>query len=178
LNSIKGSPDILTLLTEFHQSSSAEQLKILDSMRLNKVVANQSPFEWLKGLPGYSSLKRQRPRRLANVLFPRRLDRDEAMGICYGYFDDLLRQYDLPGPRALRVPIIAISAAPGSGKTFFLDEVGELRPADVDLFCQSKWAPALKSAVTIKLSFNGFSNILDPAVDRDNIALCTRMLYR
>jgi hypothetical protein len=127
-------------------------------------------------------MKRQDALRFAKETFPHRLDRDHAMKACYAQFDELLKSYEernSPPFTAARIPIIGVSAAPGSGKTFFLDEVGALRPADVDRFCKSeKWRPAFKSALVIKVSFNSISGIVDPKSDRNNLGLCTRVLYR
>jgi hypothetical protein len=164
--------------SSFRQLSTTEEQPILEpAMKKMKKNHAGTPFQWLWSLSGFSTMPRQRPRRLAKVTFSHRLDRDEAMGICYTHFDELLSAYESPDPRRL-TPIIATAISPiGSGKSFFLDEVGELRPVDVDKFCKSKWAPALKSAVTISISFSGFSNV-ENAADRDDRALCARMLYR
>jgi hypothetical protein len=116
--------------------------------------------------------------RFANQIFPRRLDRDEAMQSCYNQFGELLTEYRKPaGVR--RMPIIAITASPGSGKSYFVDEVGDVRAEDVDQFCTFPHAipSAFKSALTIKISLNGFSNLAD-GFDRGRRGVCIRMLYR
>jgi hypothetical protein len=82
-------------------------------------------FQWLKSLPGYAGLKRQEALRFANETFPHRLDRDDAMKNCYSQFDVLIRSHTkrgTPPSHAVRIPIIGVSAAPGSGKSYFLDE--------------------------------------------------------
>ena len=122
-----------------------------------------------------------RPRRLANRLFEQRIDRDDTLRCCYDKFNKLLTTYEAcfksNFANPLRVPIIALTAAPGSGKTFFVDELGELRDDDIAQFCAiESRRDAFKSALVLKVSYNGFSNVMNPA-DLANVGLCARIIW-
>jgi hypothetical protein len=151
---------------------------------LRRLADFQNPFEWLQSLAGFATIRQHPlPPRFANRTFPHRLDREKALNTCFEHFDSLLASYEdrdsksIVVPASSRFPIIATIAAPGGGKSYFLDEVGAVREEDVDKFCKSKWAQSLKSSLVIKISFNGFSNLAG-VEDCDSLALCTRILYR
>jgi hypothetical protein len=139
---------------------------------------SQSPFQWLTSLPQFSSFQYRVPS-LAHRVFPHRLDRDDSMKRCYQNFDAILDiKPGSPQTTASRVPFVAITAAPGCGKSFFLDELGALRREDIDRFCVSEeWRPSFHSALALKVSFNGWSSQAKYSDDRGELAICARLLY-
>lgn len=90
-----------------------------------------------------------------------RKDRDESLKRFY----DLLakRQSDRKtagnsNDRKLN-PLICVYAAPGAGKSFFLDEVAKLSIEDLDKLCPDPIRPSLKNAFPICITFtNGLRN--------------------
>jgi hypothetical protein len=118
---------------------------------------------------------------MANRLFDQRLDRDDTLRGCYSEFNSLLTTYDSYFDSGcttpLRVPIIALTAAPGSGKTFFIDELGELNPDDIVSFCSIESRHEdFKSALVLKVSYNSTCIVAVPE-DRDHVGLCARILW-
>jgi hypothetical protein len=141
-------------------------------------ASQPSPFEWFESFAGYSTFQYQQPPLLATRTFSHRLDRDETMRVCYQRFIHILQispTLDLYKPT--RVPLVAISAAPGCGKSFILDELGALRPEDIAKYCESvEWRTSFENALVLKASFNGWSGVVD-SDDRDSLALCSRITF-
>ena len=121
------------------------------------------------------------PMRMANRLFTQRLDRDDALRRCYAEFNSLLTKYDsyfASGcTSTLRMPIIALTAAPGSGKTYFIDELGELNEDDIVSFCLiEERRDDFKSALVLNVSYN-CTCIVANIEDRRYVGLCARILW-
>jgi Cdc6-like AAA superfamily ATPase len=124
------------------------------------------------------------PRRFANILFPERIDRDDAFQNCFDCFnavvDTYVSYYNNTSSAHLRIPIIALTAAPGSGKTFMIDELCELRHEDVDKFCAKRSEieefdrqSLFSSALAIKISYFGDTAETSEPV----LGLCARILF-
>jgi hypothetical protein len=122
-----------------------------------------------------------RPMQLANRLFEKRLDRDDALVYCYSHFNDVLNAIDACRKQGavypVRTPMIAMAAAPGGGKSFFLDELGELRDADISNFCANKsLQDDLKSALVLKVSYTGDCSVSSPN-DSGSVGLGARIIW-
>jgi hypothetical protein len=128
------------------------------------------------------------PQQLAHRLFDERLDRDDALQRCYDDFNETLDDYETHfRTRAkkgkvsgLRIPMTALTAAPGSGKTYFIDELGELREEDIAKFCAAQSEERreeFKSALVLKVSYNGHSGVASVEEDTGTLGLCARILF-
>jgi hypothetical protein len=167
---------------ETNVSSKRQRISSANDVRGNtsQYIANEPPIrttilQWLEQLSGFADLKRSPPVRFAEATFPRRLDRDEAMKAIYTHFADVIQSHATHAPRK---PIISVSAAPGCGKTYFLDEVGALRDDDIDRFCQSDiLRTAFRSALAISVSYNSRTGHQGDR-DHGSFGLCVRMLFR
>jgi hypothetical protein len=148
---------------------------------------NLDALEWLTTFADYSTMA-YRPCRFAHRLFDERLDRDDALERCYDDFNKTLDDYathfttlaQTGEVSDFRVPITALTAAPGSGKTFFIDELGELREADIVKFCAAQSEERreeFRSALVLKVSYNGHSGVAFVEADKGTLGLCARILF-
>ncbi len=93
-------------------------------------------FDWLKSLPGFDAHVFTRGL-LAGHKLGDRFARDESFRAAYLMFDEHIRDAQTPpSDGAFRPTLMATSGAPGSGKSFLLDELSAFRPADVDNFAR------------------------------------------
>ena len=136
-----------------------------------------SPFDWLQGLPKFSAFVQQPPRAFATTTFPRRLGREDSFRCIFKYFYERLSS-SLSGSNH-RAPLFVVSGAPGCGKSYFLDELGARRAEDIAEYGPPELQPLLLGAVTIKLSFNGWSSVVDfcDSGDSARLGLCARVLF-
>ena len=95
-------------------------------------------FDWLKSLPGFDAHVFTRGL-LAGRKLGARFARNESFRATYSMFNDNIRDAQklvdksIP-PHSIRPKLMATSGAPGSGKSFLLDELAAFLPADVDMF--------------------------------------------
>ena len=91
-------------------------------------------FDWLKSLPDFDSHRYTRGL-LAGRNLGARFARDKSFEAAYELFDVHIRnaQTRIAGG-AVRPTLMATSGAPGSGKSFLLDELAAFHPVDVDKF--------------------------------------------
>jgi hypothetical protein len=95
-------------------------------------------FEWLKGLPGFDAHVYTR-QLLAGTVLGTRFARDESFRTAYTLFDEHIRDAQTRMANCVVRPrLMATNGAPGSGKSFLLDELAAFRPKDVNAFASLK----------------------------------------
>lgn len=76
-------------------------------------------------------------------------------------------------------PIAAVFSPPGGGKSFFLDEVAALSPADLQRFCvDNAVCDILSKSVAITVTFNGVTPTSPFDLNAPIDAISLRILYR
>jgi hypothetical protein len=93
-------------------------------------------FDWLKSLPDFDSHRYTRGL-LARRNLGARFARDKSFEAAYKLFDVHIRdaQTRIAGG-AVRPTLMATNGAPGSGKSFLLDELSAFHSADLDNFAR------------------------------------------
>ncbi len=118
--------------------------------------------------------------------FPRK-GRNEALKIVYGEFAKRYHhRHESPERAAVKEfnPLVALQAAPGGGKSFFLDELCKLEEKDLSSLCEDEATrEMLRNSVVLCVTFNsstGYISTLDECefeVGRLDFGLAARMLW-
>ncbi len=137
-------------------------------------------FEWLEGLPGFDKHTFTRERLAAQKL-GNRFARDDSFLETYRLFEDHIAS----GERALlgkviRPSLMSTMGAPGSGKSFLLDELAEFNPADVEKFATVERRELFHESNVLALNVTFNSNT--PFKEDSNMTaernLCVRILFQ
>jgi hypothetical protein len=114
-----------------------------------------------------------------------RFARDESFRAAYLMFDEHIRDAQklvdksIP-PNSIRPKLMATSGAPGSGKSFLLDELSAFHPADVDKFAlpASRAYFDASNLLALNVTFNSdtpFNEIFDKSAQQ---SLSLRILFQ
>jgi hypothetical protein len=111
-----------------------------------------------------------------------RVNRDTAMMSCFKSMEHRrkLKEGQNPNDKDAN-PLIAFAAPPGSGKSFFADEVAACREEDLNFFCPTAMQSILRRSISVAVTFNGATPVTTGGIDSvltPDQSLGIRVLYR
>ncbi len=137
-------------------------------------------FEWLEGLPGFDKHTFTRERLAAQALGDR-FARDDSFREAYRLFEEHIDHGEKKLLRkVIRPSLMSTMGAPGSGKSFLLDELAEFHPKDVTEFASVERREYFheSNVLALNVTFNSdtpFTASLESSAEQ---SLCLRILFQ